>query len=180
MNKKEKIITNNNIEVSQRVLNELLSYLKHNPSRLAKELGYKSNVKIQHIKSGRNGISAEVASDITNKYPEINYNWLLTGKGEMLNTKAINYKKEESTSFEKLPIEDKLNSIYELLINSSTDSSSSVESLIHGLISKDAHQDKYINFMRDKIIELENSLESQKNMTIQILEIVKDLKLSTH
>ncbi|QDZ63273.1 hypothetical protein EVD20_12350 [Elizabethkingia bruuniana] len=85
MNKKEKTITNNNIEVSQGVLTELLSYLKSNPSRLAKELGYKSNVKIQHIKSGRNGISSEVASDIVNKYPDVNYNWLLTGKGEMIN-----------------------------------------------------------------------------------------------
>ncbi|MCT4237311.1 hypothetical protein HZP42_13030 [Elizabethkingia anophelis] len=85
MKEKEQSITNNNIIISQKVLNELLLHLKSNPSKLAKELGYKSNVKIQHIKSGRNGISSDVAADIVNKYPYINYDWLLTGEGEMIN-----------------------------------------------------------------------------------------------
>ncbi|KGO08571.1 hypothetical protein I6H88_13635 [Elizabethkingia bruuniana] len=106
MNKKEKTITNNNIEVSQGVLTELLSYLKSNPSRLAKELGYKSNVKIQHIKSGRNGISSEVASDIVNKYPDVNYNWLLTGKGEMINN--VDEAENTPTEFSSLPINKQL------------------------------------------------------------------------
>jgi len=106
MNKKEKTITNNNIEISQGVLTKLLSYLKSNPSRLAKELGYKSNVKIQHIKSGRNGISSEVASDIVNKYPDINYNWLLTGKGEMIN--SVDEIENISTEFSSLPINKQL------------------------------------------------------------------------
>lgn len=84
MKEKQQLITNNNMDLSQRVINELLTHLKSNPSRLAKELGYSSNVKIQHIKSGRNGISTEVAADIVNKFPNINYDWLLTGKGDMI------------------------------------------------------------------------------------------------
>ncbi|WP_394265274.1 hypothetical protein [Bergeyella zoohelcum] len=82
---KEENITNNNIRLkSQLVIEELLLHLKSNPNRLAKDLGYKSNVKIQHIKSGRNSISVEVAKDIVRRFPEINYNWLLTGEGSML------------------------------------------------------------------------------------------------
>ncbi|MCT4143042.1 hypothetical protein HZP66_02230 [Elizabethkingia anophelis] len=117
------------------------------------------------------------------KYYGFNESWLLEGKGSMLKKQQIQEKEvvnTDTSNFESLPIEEKLNSIYELLINSSTNSNNSVESLIHGLISKDAHQDKYINFMRDKILELETSLESQRQITAQILEIVKDLKLSTH
>lgn len=110
MNKKEKTITNNNIEISQKVLTKLLSYLKSNPSRLAKELGYKSNVKIQHIKSGRNGISSDVASDIVAKYPNINYNWIMTGNGEMLNNDRIEIiaSKNKETEFSSLPINQQL------------------------------------------------------------------------
>lgn len=97
MKKVEEDITNNNIKTkSQLIIEELLLYLKSNPNRLAKDLGYNSNVKIQHIKSGRNSISIDVAKDIVNKFPEINYDWLLTGEGEMLHsTKPIIREVEE-------------------------------------------------------------------------------------
>ncbi|MCT3704276.1 hypothetical protein HZQ89_17915 [Elizabethkingia anophelis] len=98
MKEKEQSITNNNIIISQKVLNELLLHLKSNPSKLAKELGYKSNVKIQHIKSGRNGISSDVAADIVNKYPYINYDWLLTGEGEMINNNQPTEVQNKDTS----------------------------------------------------------------------------------
>lgn len=164
-------------------LDDLINYLKLNPKSFANSLGFDRTDRIYNVLKGANGVSTDLAKIITERYTDVNYEWLISGKGSMLNKQQLQVKgvtKTDTTNFEKLPIEEKLNSIYDLLINSSTDSSNSVESLIHGLVSKDAHQDKYINFMRDKIIELENSLEIQKNMTIQILEIVKDLKLSTH
>lgn len=83
-------ITKNNKKTSSQILEELLLHLKSNASRLAKDLGYNSNVKIQHIKSGRNNISVEVANDIINKFPEFNYDWLMTGEGEMLKEEKQN------------------------------------------------------------------------------------------
>ncbi|MDR6548350.1 transcriptional regulator with XRE-family HTH domain [Chryseobacterium rhizosphaerae] len=88
--------------------------------------------------------------------------------------------------YNELPIEEKLNVLYKLWLeyfmdeNESGNDIKKVNRTIHGLVSKDAHQDKYIIFMRDKILELEKSLEIQQEMTRQILEIVKDLKLTTH
>ncbi|MDV3822892.1 hypothetical protein CMU07_09010 [Elizabethkingia anophelis] len=157
-----------------KILDQLTEYKGfRRKAELASFLGIKPNVLSNWY--SRNTFDEKI---IISKFPEINKVWILTGEGSMLEEQQI--QENNTTNFEKLPIEEKLNSIYELLINSSTNSNNSVESLIHGLISKDAHQDKYINFMRDKIIELESSLESQKNMTIQILEIVKDLKLPAH
>ena len=80
-------------------LTELLTYLKISANKLAIEsLNYKDNVKIYHIKNGRNNFSSEIAKDISTVFPEINYNWLLTGEGSMLSTSA----KEPSESSESI------------------------------------------------------------------------------
>lgn len=81
-------------ESSER-LDDILSYLKISANKLSVELGFSANTKIYHIKNGRNEISAEIASLISNKYPEINYEWILRGEGEMLKTsKRPNLKNE--------------------------------------------------------------------------------------
>lgn len=70
-------------------LNELLDYLKLSASSFAKSIGYDSPNRIYYILRFRNGVSKEVAKDITDAYPDISYNWLLTGRGEMLKTGSI-------------------------------------------------------------------------------------------
>jgi hypothetical protein len=70
-------------------LDELLDYLKLSASSFAKSIGYDSPNRIYYILRFRNGVSKEVAKDITDAYPDVNYNWLLTGKGEMLKTGNI-------------------------------------------------------------------------------------------
>ena len=67
--------------------NRLVEILKHiglKKNTLAKELGYTNGSVFYQIETGRNGISTSLARKITNKYPEINYEWILTGKGTML------------------------------------------------------------------------------------------------
>ena len=67
--------------------NRLVEILKHIGARkntLAKELGYTNGSVFYQIETGRNGISTSLARKITNRYPEINYEWILTGKGTML------------------------------------------------------------------------------------------------
>ena len=65
-------------------LESILEYLKISANKFSKEIGHDNNVKIQHIKSGRNEISEDVALDIENRYSEFNYLWILKGKGTML------------------------------------------------------------------------------------------------
>jgi hypothetical protein len=69
---------------SQEVLEGLLSYLKISANKLSSEIGLTANTSIYHIKNGRNGISPDLANKIVDRYPEINYIWLLTGEGEMI------------------------------------------------------------------------------------------------
>ena len=75
--------TNVSTESSKR-LRELLLHLKMSYNKFAKEIGLKDNVKVYHIKNGRNEISADLANAITATFPQVSYQWLLTGNGEML------------------------------------------------------------------------------------------------
>jgi transcriptional regulator with XRE-family HTH domain len=54
-----------------------------NASQLADMLGVQRS-SISHIISGRNKPSFDFINRMLNKFPEINANWLITGKGEML------------------------------------------------------------------------------------------------
>lgn len=49
-----------------------------------KYLGYDAPQKINRLKKPENNPSFEILSDIVNKFEEIDANWLLTGKGEMI------------------------------------------------------------------------------------------------
>ena len=65
-------------------IEDLLSELKHTKYSLSIALGYANGSVLNNIHNGRNGISAGLARKITNRYPEISYEWILTGKGTML------------------------------------------------------------------------------------------------
>lgn len=69
---------------SPEILSDLLRHLKISGNKLASEIGLNANTAIYHIKNGRNNISADLAKKIENRFPELSYNWLLTGEGEML------------------------------------------------------------------------------------------------
>lgn len=75
--------TNVSTESSKR-LEELLLHLKMSYNKFAKEIGLKDNVKVYHVKNGRNEISADLANAIIATFPQISYQWLLTGNGSML------------------------------------------------------------------------------------------------
>jgi phage repressor protein C with HTH and peptisase S24 domain len=53
-------------------------------------LGYKSSQKINRLKDASNSPSYEILNDISNKFENINGEWLLTGKEPMLREKEIN------------------------------------------------------------------------------------------
>lgn len=61
-------------------------------------LGYKSSEKINRLKKEGTSPSFEILSDISNKFEDINVEWLLTGKGKMLKDKKKNYSQPDKLS----------------------------------------------------------------------------------
>ena len=117
--------------------NRLVEILKHIGARkntLAKELGYTNGSVFYQIETGRNGISTSLARKITNKYPEINYEWILTGKGTML------VKPKETPVDETILKQRKL-----------------LERLSEG-------QDAQIQLLKDRVKLLEQRFEPEKNL----------------
>lgn len=74
---------------SAKRLEELITYLKLSYNKFAVEIGLKDNVKIYHVKNGRNDISADLANNIVSKYPYVSYEWLLRGEGPMLKASPL-------------------------------------------------------------------------------------------
>ncbi len=70
-------------------LNLILSELKISKNALSKALGYTNNVGLTNISKGMYGFSSEMASRLVKLHPAFNYDWILEGKGEMLNEKSV-------------------------------------------------------------------------------------------
>jgi len=64
-------------------IEKILLYLGISPSQFADELGVQRS-GISHILSERNKPSLEFIQKVLLKYKEVNPEWLMTGKGEML------------------------------------------------------------------------------------------------
>lgn len=69
----------------ERILFLIDYYGIKNINSLAKDyLNYNSSEKINRLKKDNTFPSYEILIDISNKFEDVNMNWLLTGKGEML------------------------------------------------------------------------------------------------
>lgn len=68
---------------AQRIL-AVIEYSKMSRRALGIALGYADGAFLFHVINKRNGISTKLAKRITNLYPEINFDWLLKGTGEMI------------------------------------------------------------------------------------------------
>ena len=65
-------------------LQRLLEELKHTKYSLSIALGYTNGSVLNNVANGRNGISSKLANNIVDKFPQIDYKWLLKGEGSML------------------------------------------------------------------------------------------------
>ena len=63
---------------------EWIKYTGLRKNSLATKLGFVNSGIFNHIQSGRNGISPNLARKICGMYPEISENWLLSVNGVML------------------------------------------------------------------------------------------------
>lgn len=65
-------------------IDNLLKHLRLSARKLSILLGLNNPQIFYDIKSGKCGISTNLANRIQEKFPEISKSWLLTGEGEML------------------------------------------------------------------------------------------------
>lgn len=76
-------------------LKEILEYYNLNSSRLAERLGVQRS-GISHIMAGRNKPGYDFIKGILNLFPEIDANWLITGKGSMFKEESQEERSDES------------------------------------------------------------------------------------
>lgn len=82
-------------------LKEFMTYKGINASQLAACLGYRSSEKLHRLfreEGAKPG--PDVIMDIANQYPDLNKEWWLTGKGEMLETPKEKSYPHASAGFE--------------------------------------------------------------------------------
>ena len=112
----------------------IISHAKLSRRAFGMSIGHTSGTMIDNVINGRNGISAGLARKITNRYPEISYEWILTGKGTML------VKPKET------PVDETILKQMKLL-----------ERLSEG-------QDAQIQLLKDRVKLLEQRFEPEKNL----------------
>jgi transcriptional regulator with XRE-family HTH domain len=76
----------NSMTMTDRILT-IIKYFNLSPSDFAEEIGVQRS-SISHLISGRNKPSLEFVQKILARFPEVNPEWILNGKGEMLKSGA--------------------------------------------------------------------------------------------
>ena len=62
---------------------ELMSHFKVTALELANNIGVQPS-SVSHILSGRNKPSLDFVNKLLDKYPQVNFDWLVNGRGNML------------------------------------------------------------------------------------------------
>lgn len=95
-----------NTTIFERILQIIEFYNIKSVNSFAKDyLKYDSSEKINRLKDGTKRPSFEILEDITNNFEDIDANWLLSGKGNMLKSNVQVYEsKEISISDESLGV----------------------------------------------------------------------------
>jgi hypothetical protein len=66
------------------ILLNVINAVKLTKNGFATKCKYKSAMSIYNILEGRNGISDDMAARITQAFPEVSYNFIQTGRGDVL------------------------------------------------------------------------------------------------
>jgi hypothetical protein len=96
-NLKQKNISKHKMNDAERI-NFIILALKSNKNQIGLRLGDKNGMRLTHVTSGRNKISDALARDISNVFPEIDYNWLLTGEGDPPKIRPLSKAKEPNAT----------------------------------------------------------------------------------
>lgn len=89
------------MNINERI-SKIIEYSKLSASEFADEIDVQRS-SISHITSGRNKPSLDFIIKIKDQFPEINWDWLIKGKGEMIITKEISSPHKELDNQPKEP-----------------------------------------------------------------------------
>ncbi|WKS94559.1 helix-turn-helix domain-containing protein [Riemerella columbina] len=94
-------------------ISEIIKYSELTASDFADEIDVQRS-SISHITSGRNKPSLDFIVKIKNRFPEIAWDWLINGEGEMLISQNTDTKTEESTTETEEPSSSPLLDLFSL------------------------------------------------------------------
>lgn len=84
------------MKAHERIL-KVIEYLNINKNTFSKEIGFANNSTINRLIAEERVPSRATLEKIVNRFPQINYDWLLTGEGEMIKeTKTKNHPYNEA------------------------------------------------------------------------------------
>lgn len=95
-------------------ITKVIEYTELTPAEFAEEIGVQRS-SISHIISGRNKPSLDFISKIKTKFPELEWEWLITGFGEMLNNKEENSTTTIQSIEENKPVKKTLPDLFSLI-----------------------------------------------------------------
>lgn len=90
---------------SERIEN-IIKYTGLTSNAFALKIGYDRAQTIYNVLNENRPISAKLATNICNSYPEISKAWLLTGEGEMLHQKPSQMVQEPTAEYKSAPVSD--------------------------------------------------------------------------
>lgn len=95
-------------------ITKVIEYTELTPAEFAEEIGVQRS-SISHIISGRNKPSLDFISKIKTKFPELEWEWLITGFGEMLINKEENSPTTIQSIEESKPVKKTLPDLFSLI-----------------------------------------------------------------
>jgi len=90
------------MDISNRI-KKIIEYYGYSPSEFADAIDV-ARSSISHITSGRNKASLDFIIKIKNRFPEIRWDWLIEGQGEMTN---LTSKQQHNNLFNEIDTEQK-------------------------------------------------------------------------
>ncbi|MGB0837918.1 MAG: helix-turn-helix transcriptional regulator [Flavobacteriaceae bacterium] len=94
------------IDISNRII-EFIGHLKISMSQFAENIDIPRS-SLSHLQSGRNKPSLDLVLKISAYYPELSMDWLLYGKGNMLNNTEVQVQPSSAPSIDAHSIQKEL------------------------------------------------------------------------
>ncbi len=96
-------------------ITKVIEFSELSPAEFAEEIGVQRS-SISHIISGRNKPSLDFITKIKSKFPDIEWNWLITGTGEMLISKEeAKIVEKQNSKEEDKPVKKSLPDLFSLI-----------------------------------------------------------------
>ena len=95
---------------------DILKHFKLSPSTFAEKLGIQRS-SVSHLLSGRNKPSFDFLSRLMDEIPELNIDWVISGKGNMLKNKVVSQTSRTLFDTDHIPIQPETSSNKKELIS---------------------------------------------------------------